>query len=190
MLVGLYSDGFSFSLVGITDDRGKTWRFSEPIVGGGNIQPSFARRDDGTIVAYMRDNGPPPKRVHVAESKDRGETWSKVYDHPVLNNPGSGLEHMRAANGDWLCIYNDSVRGRHTLAVSLSDDEGRTWKWTRHLEKRASDQGSFHYPSIIEGSDGDFHATYSYFIHKPHNGEVRGKSIRYATFSRDWIKQQ
>ena len=25
MLVGLYSDGFSFSLVGITDDLGKTW---------------------------------------------------------------------------------------------------------------------------------------------------------------------
>ncbi len=42
MLVGLYSDGFSFSLVGFTDDGGKTWHYSEPLVGGGNIQPSFA----------------------------------------------------------------------------------------------------------------------------------------------------
>ncbi len=188
MLVGLYSDGFSFSLVGITDDDGKTWKYSEPIVGGGNIQPSFAQRSDGTIVAYMRDNGPPPKRIHVAESKDRGETWSKVYDHPVLSNPGSGLELMRAQNGDWLCIYNDAPRGRHSLAVSLSNDEGRTWKWTRHLEQREPGQGSFHYPAIIEGSDGDFHATYSYFINQPHNGEATGKSIRYAKFSRDWIQ--
>ncbi len=119
MLVGLYSDGFSFSLVGITDDSGQTWKYSEPIVGGGNIQPSFARRSDGTVVAYMRDNGPPPKRVHVAESQDRGETWSKVYDHDVLSNPGSGLELMRAANGDWVCIYNDLPSGRHSLSSVL-----------------------------------------------------------------------
>lgn len=188
MMVGLYSDGFSFSLVGITDDLGKTWHYSEPIVGGGNIQPSFAQRSDGTIVAYMRDNGPPPKRIHVAESKDRGETWSKVYDHPELNNPGSGLELMRAANGDWLCIYNDLPRGRHSLAVSLSEDEGRTWSWTRHLEQREADAGEFHYPSIIEGQDGTFHVSYSYFIDQPHKGEPQGKSIRYATFNREWIK--
>lgn len=190
MLVGLYSDGFSFSLVGITDDLGKTWKYSEPIVGGGNIQPSFARRNDGTLVAYMRDNGPPPKKVHVAESKDRGETWSKVYDHPVLKNPGSGLELMRATNGDWVCIYNDLPEGRHSLAVSLSNNEGRTWKWTRRLEKHEPGQGSFHYPSIIEGSDGNFHVSYSYFINKPHDGEAKGKSIRYATFNRDWIKRK
>jgi hypothetical protein len=149
MLVGLYSDGFSFSLVGITDDHGKTWKYSDPIVGGGNIQPSFARRSDGTVVAFMRDNGPPPKRVHVAESKDRGETWSNVYDHPTLANPGSGLELMRASNGDWLCVYNDLPNGRHSLAVSLSTDEGRSWQWTRHLERREPGGGSFHYPSIL-----------------------------------------
>lgn len=188
MLVGLYSDGFSFSLVGITDDLGKTWKYSEPIVGGGNIQPSFARRNDGTIVAYMRDNGPAPKRVHVAESTDRGETWSKVYDHPELANPGSGLELMRMKDGDWVCIYNDEPRGRHTLAVSLSDDEGRTWKWTRRIEDRPSGTGAFHYPSIIEGSDGNLHTSYSYFINKASDTEARGKSIRYATFSKDWIK--
>lgn len=188
MLVGLYSDGFSFSLVGITDDLGKSWTYSEPIVGGGNIQPSFAQRKDGTIVTYMRDNGPPPNRVLVSESKDRGETWGRVYDHPVLQNPGAGLELMQTKDNDWICIYNDTERGRHSLAVSLSDDEGRSWKWTRHLEQRDPGQGSFHYPSIIEGSDGELHATYSYFINKPHGGEQPGKSIRYAKFSKAWIR--
>ncbi len=136
----------------------------------------------------MRDNGPAPKKVHVSESKDRGETWSKVYDHPVLNNPGSGLELMRMKNGDWVCIYNDLPTGRHSLAVSLSDDEGLTWKWTRHLESRGPGQGSFHYPSIIEGSDGNLHVSYSYFIDQPHDGQQKGKSIRYATFDKAWIK--
>ncbi|MFP6582257.1 MAG: exo-alpha-sialidase [Candidatus Hydrogenedentota bacterium] len=188
MLVGLYSDGFSFSLVGITDDLGKTWKYSEPIVGGGNIQPSFAQKKDGTIVAYMRDNGPAPKRVHVSESKDRGETWSKVYDHDELFNPGSGLEVMTMSDGDWVCIYNDKQSGRHSLAVSLSEDEGETWKYTRHLEAHETGQGGFHYPSIIEGSDGNLHVSYSYFIDVPHGGEEKGKSIKYATFSKDWIK--
>ena len=187
MLVGLYSDGFSFSLVAITDDLGGSWSFSDPIVGGGNIQPSFARRSDGTIVTYMRDNGPPPKRVLVSESTDRGETWSTVTDHPLLNNPGSGLELMGMSDGDWVVIYNDEPQGRHSLAVSLSDDEGRTWKWTRHVELAEPGKGSFHYPSIIEGSDGNLHCSYSYFVANPAEGK-EGKSIKYATFNKAWIR--
>src|SRR5260370_20151460 len=63
ILVPLYSDGYSFSLMAITDDGGKTWKTSEPLVGRGNIQPSIARRKDGNLVAYLRSNAPPPKRL-------------------------------------------------------------------------------------------------------------------------------
>lgn len=188
MLVGLYSDGFSFSLVAITDDWGKSWKFSEPIVGGGNIQPSFATRKDGTIVAYMRDNGPPPKMVHVSESTDRGMTWSTVTDHPTLNNPGAGLEVMTMSDGSWVVIYNDLAEGRHSLAVALSEDEGKTWPWLRHLELVGKGQGAFHYPSIIEGGDGTLHASYSYFVDQPFDNQPKGKSIKYAAFNKAWIK--
>ena len=186
MLVGLYSDGFSFSLVGITDDLGKTWRYSDPIVGAGNIQPSFATRKDGSIVAYMRDNGPPPKRVLVSESKDRGETWGRVYDHPTLPNPGAGLELMKLRDGNWLCVYNDLEDGRHSLAVSISQDEGATWTKTRHLEQVRPGQGRFHYPSVIEAADGSLHATYSYFVPTE---EGERKSIKHARFSKAWVMQ-
>ncbi len=185
MLVGLYSDGFSFSLVAYTDDWGDSWKFSEPIVGGGNIQPSFARKKDGTLVTYMRDNGPAPKRVHVSESKDNGETWEMVYDHPVLKNPGAGLELMNLADGRFLAIYNDTESGRHQLAVSISEDEGETYRWTRYLEKVPKGQGEFHYPSIIQTSDGMLHASYSYFV-KDADGKQR-KSIKYARFNLDWV---
>ncbi|MEK7793043.1 MAG: exo-alpha-sialidase [Candidatus Hydrogenedentota bacterium] len=185
MLVGLYSDGFSFSEVAITDDLGQSWHMSEPIVGGGNIQPSFAVGKDGAITAYMRDNGPAPNRVHVSQSKDRGETWSKVTDHPDLPNPGAGLELINLTGGEWLCIYNDLKVGRHSLAVSISDDEGKTWKWTRHLEKTGPGAGSFHYPSVIQAADGTLHASYSYSV-KTEDG-TEGKSIKHAQFDRAWI---
>ncbi|MDB4641866.1 glycoside hydrolase [Verrucomicrobia bacterium] len=188
MLVGLYSDGFSFSMVAITDDWGQSWQFSEPIVGGGSIQPSFARRKDGTVVTYMRDNGPPPNRVLVSESKDNGVSWSMVYDHPQLANPGAGLELMQLNDGRFLAIYNDTEDGRHQLAVSISEDEGKTYTHTRHLEKRAPGKGSFHYPSIIQAKDGTLHCTYSYFTPNGLDGR-EGKSIKYATFNIDWVME-
>ena len=43
LIVPLYSDGFSFSLMAITDDWGATWKTSTPLVGFGNIQPSLVR---------------------------------------------------------------------------------------------------------------------------------------------------
>lgn len=188
MLVGLYSDGFSFSLVAYTDDWGHSWGFSEPIVGGGNIQPSFARKRDGTIVAFMRDNGPKPKRVLVSESKDHGETWAKVYDHPELPNPGAGLELMNLNDGRFLAIYNDTELGRHSLAVSISNNEGRSFQFTRHLERVAPGEGSFHYPSIIQGRDGQLHASYSYFINSTETGASE-KSIKYASFNVEWVER-
>ena len=162
----------------ITDDWGATWKTSTPLVGFGNIQPSLARKKDGTLVAYMRDNGPAPKRLHDQRSRDRGETWSPVED-TTLPNPGSGAEVLALANGHWVLVYNDLEQGRYSLAVSLSEDEGATWPWTRHLERDADDRpaqrGEYHYPSIIQAADGTLHATYSFSRRAASNG-CRGAS--------------
>ena len=97
--------------------------------------PALDRQEkDGTLVAYMRDNGPAPKRLMISRSTDRGDTWSQVQD-TQLPNPGAGAEVRVLASGKWVLIYNDLERGRYSLAVSLSDDEGETWRWTRHLER-------------------------------------------------------
>ena len=74
LLVPLYHDGFSFSLMAISDDWGTTWHTSTPLIGAGNIQPSIVQRQDGSLYTLMRDNGPPPHRLHQSESHDRGET--------------------------------------------------------------------------------------------------------------------
>ncbi len=135
MILPLYSDGFSFSLMAITDDGGSHWQFSEPLVGAGNIQASIAIKQDGTLVAYMRDNGPPPQRLMISESSDRGMTWSNVRDSD-LPNEGSGADIVSLKNGNWVLAYNDTEEGRNSLAVSLSKDEGKSWSDTRHLGVR------------------------------------------------------
>ena len=185
LVVPLYSDGFSFSLMAITDDGGVTWRFSEPLVAAGNIQPSIAQKADGTLVAYMRDNGPPPQRLHVSTSSDKGTTWSPVRDSE-LPNPGSGADIVTLRNGHWVLAYNDTERGRHSLAVSLSTDEGRTWSHTRHIEQGPSGEGSpsAAYPSIIQGANGSLHLVYSY--HRSEAGQPR-KTIKHARFDESWI---
>lgn len=177
ILLPLYSDTFSLALMAISDDGGQTWFAGQPTLGFGAIQPSVVQRNDGTLVAFFRENGF-SRRVRVAESRDDGVSWGPV-GLTDLPNPGSGLDALRLASGRWLLVYNDTLTGRHSLAVSLSDDEGRTWKWTRHLERHTS--GSYHYPAVIQTRDGRIHVVYSYFV-------AEGKSMKHAAFNEAWIE--
>ena len=189
IIVPFYSDGFSFSLMAITDDGGDNWQFSEPLVAPGNIQPSIAKKADGTLVAYMRDNGPPPQRLHVSTSGDKGLTWSPVRDSE-LPNPGSGADVVTMSNGHWALAYNDTEDGRHSLAISISTDEGKSWEYTRHLEldmRGRNTATSSAYPSIIQGQGDILYVVYSYH-HNDRSGEPN-KTIKYAMFNEAWVRQ-
>ena len=70
-ILPLYSDTFSASIMAISDDRGTTWTASRPLIGFGNIQPSLVRKNDGGLVAFMRDNGP-HHRIRLSSSTDDG----------------------------------------------------------------------------------------------------------------------
>ena len=190
ILVPLYSDGFDFSLIALSDDEGATWRCSTPLIGDGPVQPALVRKRDGTIAAFMRDNGGPPQRMQYSESRDRGETWSPVRDL-ALPNPGSGVDVARLRSGHWVLVYNDTEEGRHSLAVSLSEDEGRTWARTRHLERGEAGPGggSYSYPSILQAADGTIHVTYSFVPPRtaaPAGGG--GEAIKHARFDEAWLR--
>ena len=176
ILLPLYSDTFSISIMAISDDQGATWRAGRPIFGVGNIQPSVLRRDDGTLVAFMRENGV-TGRLRVSESKDDGETWSQVTSAELLN-PGSGVDAVRLRSGRWIIVFNDTVDGRHSLAVASSTDEGRTWQTVRHLEKHET--GAYHYPAVIQTSDDRIHVVYSYFVEA-------GKTMKHVALTEEML---
>jgi len=176
ILLPLYSDTYSVCLMAISDDQGQSWFASKPLAGFGNIQATVLERKNGSVVAYMRENGPVDK-IRVSESTDFGMTWGPV-GAIDLPNPGAGIDAVRLANGHWVLIYNDSIKGRNTLAVSVSTDEGKSWPSTRHLERH--DKGSYHYPAIIQGKNGTIHAVYSYFVDE-------GKTMKHAAFNEAWI---
>jgi predicted neuraminidase len=161
----------------ISDDGGMTWYASKPIFGLGSIQPAVLRRDDGTLIAYMRNNGPGGMTL-VSESRDDGISWSVAAPSPDIANAGSGLDGVRLRDGRWVLIANDLPEGRNRLTLLLSDDEGKSWNHRRPLEDHPS--GSYHYPTIIQGKDGNLHAVYSYFVEG-------GETMKYVKVAPDWI---
>jgi BNR repeat-like domain len=196
LIVPLYHDGFSCSLMAVTDDWGTTWKFSAPLLGGGNIQPSLVPRADGSLYTLMRDNGPPPARLLQSSSTDGGLTWTPVTDSEFPNS-GSGAEIIRLRNGHWLLVNNDTEDGRHQLVVMISPDEGRTWPWRRYLERDEPGPlaGRYHYPSALETRDGRIHVTYSRHLserlpglERDAEGRPRRSSIKHAEFDMDWVK--
>ncbi len=171
------------SLAAFTEDWGKTWTFSEPIITYelGNIQPAFVPKRNGDIVAFMRDNGVPNK-IRTATSKDKGVTWGPV-THLTIPNPGSSVDAVALQNGNWVLVCNDTTNGRHLLTAYLSEDEGATWPIHRGIETFEPEQGSGSYPSLIQAKDGMLHCTYSYT-----RKDVPGSTIKHVWFNEEWIR--
>jgi predicted neuraminidase len=177
LLVPFSNENFNVAAMALTRDGGGTWTISNAVPGWGITQPSVVRLESGKLVAFFRDGGR-ERRIKRSESDDGGINWSEV-TATSLPNPGSGIEAVMLRNGHLAMIYNDLEKSpRDRLAISISTDEGRTWKWTRHLEQVPG--GRFDYPSLIQAKDGTLHATYSFNL----------KTIMHAHFNEEWIQQE
>lgn len=181
IILPLYSDGYNLSICAISDDDGETWRPSLPIVGRGPIQPALAVRKNGDIVAYMRDSGDAPSRVHKSISKDNGETWSYSTKTDIPNT--ASVELFTLKDGRWAFFGNDIIDGRYRLVLMLSDDEGETWKWKEYIENdKKHGGGSYSYPCLIQTDDNLLHITYS------HRTSETEKSIKHVVVNTDKIR--
>ena len=98
--------------------------------------PAVARPEEGRHARRVHARQRPAAEAADGQPLDaiaaRRGARSKT---PTCRIPATGAEVIVLANGNWALIYNDLERGRYSLAVSLSEDEGRTWPWTRHLER-------------------------------------------------------
>ena len=181
ILLPLYSDGFNFGLIAISEDKGETWKPGLPIIGRGLNQPSLVVRNDGSIIAYMRDDGDEPGRILTSRSDDEAYSWTYAQKSEIPN-PGASIEIIKLKSGNWVLVYNDVDDGRYSLAAAISDDEGKSWKWKKKLENQEG--SSFSYPSVIQTKDGKIHITYSCHF------DADKKSIKHIEFEEKWILDQ
>ncbi|MBE9465400.1 exo-alpha-sialidase [Dyadobacter subterraneus] len=172
IVLPLYSDGFNFSMMAISDDDGESWHPGLPVVGRGPIQPALAKKKNGNLVALMRDSGDEPTRVHFSESSDKGESWKATVKTDIPNT--ASVELLVLNDGKWAFLGNDIDDGRYQLSLKISDDEGKNWKWKTFIENDLSKKGGYSYPSLIQTADGLLHMTYSY------HPEKDKKSIKYV----------
>ncbi len=177
LLLPMASEIFGLAAMALTPDNGNTWEFSKPALGYGIEQPTALERKDGTLVAWFRDSSG-IDRIRKSESTDMGMTWGPVTETD-FPNPGAGIQVLRLKSGNVMLIYNDNTdEERNSLVVSLSDDEGSTWKWKKQIEK--SDKGRYDYPALIQTRDEMLHATYSHDV----------KTIKHVTFTEGWVKNE
>jgi len=172
IVLPLYSDGYNLSLMAISDDAGENWQPGLPVVGRGPIQPALAKKKNGNLVAFMRDSGDDPNRVHISESTNKGESWTATVKTDIPNT--ASVELLVLKDGKWAFLGNDIDDGRYQLSLRISDDEGKTWKWKTFIENDLSKKGGYSYPSLIQTEDGLLHMTYSF------HPEKQKKSIKYV----------
>ena len=111
------------------------------------IQPSVVPLNGkGEYVAYFRDTK--QRNIYQSFSNDYGHSWTKPTAN-VLPNNNSGLQALRLKSGRLAMVYNPIHTGRDPLTISLSEDNGKTWKYTRVLEQEDGEQ-EFSYPSLVQ----------------------------------------
>ena len=157
IILPIYADVYQLTIMAYTDDNGKSWNFSNPIVAGANIQPTIIANKNGDLLAYMRDNGLYPKKVLLSVSKDMGKTWSIPQDLE-LPNPGSAIDVVKLKNGNILMVYNNDDENRYSLALNTSLD-GINWNNEQTIYYNPKYPPS--YPAMIVDKSGNVHITFS-----------------------------
>lgn len=179
-------DEHEYSAVKVTKDH-TTWQ--EYIMKDSNylVQPSIIRpvMNDSSLTAYFRDKR--SSHVYCATSRDDGRSWTPP-DTTSLPNNDAAIQATVLHSGNVAIVYNPTTSARNPISISLSEDHGKTWQYTRPLdyvheeeEGEEDDKASsveFSYPSILQSSDGKIHISYTY----------NRDTIKYTRLTEEWIK--
>ena len=162
-------------------DNASSWRVVHNYVNCSRlVQPTVVRPVPGksALLAFFRDRG--ARNIYSAASADDGATWSSCRPTTLPNN-NAGIEAWTMRSGRIALVYNPQTHGRDPLAISLSEDGGATWKYTRALEHEDGKQ-EFSYPTVREDvkKDGVIHVSYTY----------KRQTIKHSIISEGWVMEQ
>ena len=175
VLLPLYVNWSTSSVVMASRDDGSTWGKYRCILLLFGIQPTIIQRSDLSLFALTR-TGMWPRFSWQAASYDLGRNW-KGQKLSGIKNPGSSIEMVKLDSGNIVLAFNDSRTDRSGMSLALSYDGGRTWPSVRMIE---NDPGHIHtYPSIAQDKNGLIHVVYSYDSRK---------SIAHFVADEEWIK--
>jgi sialidase-1 len=111
-----------------SDDRGETWKIGG-VADNQTNESAVAELRDGTLLLNMRSYHGKNRRA-VQRSRDGGLTWSPLEFDEALIEPVCQASLITAAPGR-LLFSNPAATTRSRMTVRLSEDDGRTWKWSR-----------------------------------------------------------
>ena len=127
-----------------SDDQGKTFRLGaalrSPVPDFGTYganEPVALELKDGRIWMLMRTQ---MGRQYESFSDDGGIHWSTARPSRFISSD-SPAELVRTHDGRIVIIWNNCLRfpyaygGRHVLHAAISDDEGRTWRGFREVNR-------------------------------------------------------
>ena len=161
-------DAFTFmgrfsSKVVYSDDGGETWHLSPvelkssmPYIGAdGMIEPVVIELRDGRVWMVIRT---PNGRFYDSFSED-GAEWSHSQPTRILSSD-SPAALVRLKDGRILILWNNCLRypyaqgGRHVLHAAISEDEARSWRGYREVDRD---------PRVNEPhpTDGDYGVAYT-----------------------------
>jgi predicted neuraminidase len=173
IIVPAYDENTWQSRMMISDDDGKTWRLSTPLVSpNGNIHPCLVERSDGSLLCYLRTGGKGGV-IWRTTSDDDGETWAELTP-TELPNPNSGIDLLRLDNDKLVLAFNNSATLRTPLCLALADEDEQ-WDCIQPIE---TDYGEFSYPTLAQRPDGTLHLVYTY----------KREHIHYVQFTEDWLR--
>lgn len=162
-----------------SSDGGLTWQVPQPtVLPNNNSSIQAIRLQDGRLAMIF----------NASSAKDATGRRESLYDEldNELDN-GDNVPHKVAGEAPKRRAFWGAPRAPLTLA--LSEDDGLTWPWQRHLETgdgycmtNNSEQRlnrEYSYPSITQTADGALHLAYTVFR----------QHIRHARVMPDWVKQ-
>jgi sialidase-1 len=167
-----------------SDDQGRTWQRGEMIVMHGKevVNPSetiVAELANGHVMVNIRSETKNARRL-VSTSADGATKWSTPKFDEALFEPVCMASLARVDGKHLAFAHPDSgSRQRQNLTIRLSDDDGRTWKWSRVLEPKFSA-----YSDLAAGPNGNIYCLFE------DQGSARRPygAISLATMDLSWIK--
>lgn len=141
----------------VSNDNGKSWSLSETWADTKTsvTETQIVELNDGTWMVNSRNHFGKQRRL-ISFSKDKGKTWSEIsFDNelicPTCMASLISIPHPTKKKKKLLVFANPAnEKGREDGTVRISDDNGKTWLWSKLVK-----EGAYGYSCLTQMADGN-----------------------------------